>query len=82
MQRRSWVRRGVAGVSLAVPLALAPALDVTVSRRSPTCRDHRPASPPGRENRRVEDATAGTAAVEALAANGASITSLPAAVPR
>jgi len=82
MQRRSWVRRGVAGVSLAVPLALAPALDVTVSRRSPTCRDHRPASPPGRENGRVEASATETAAVEAAADNTASITSLPAAVPR
>jgi hypothetical protein len=30
--RHAWLRRGVAGVGLAAPLALAPALPVTVCR--------------------------------------------------
>ena len=35
MHSRRWVRRGVAGVGLTVPLALAPVLDVMIHSRAP-----------------------------------------------
>jgi hypothetical protein len=35
MHTRRWIRRGVAGMSLTIPLALAPGLDVTVRAADP-----------------------------------------------
>jgi hypothetical protein len=41
--RHAWLRRGVAGVALAAPLALAPALPVTVCREPGLADSDRPA---------------------------------------
>ena len=41
--RHAWLRRGIAGVGLAAPLALAPALPVTLNREAPVAESDRPA---------------------------------------
>ena len=40
--RHAWLRRGVTGVALAAPLALAPALPVTVCREPGVADSDRP----------------------------------------
>jgi hypothetical protein len=35
MHTRRWIRRGVAGMGLSIPLALAPGLDITVRAADP-----------------------------------------------
>jgi hypothetical protein len=40
--RHAWLRRGVAGVALAAPLALAPALPVTIGREPGVADSDRP----------------------------------------
>jgi hypothetical protein len=58
--RHAWLRRGVAGVGLAVPLSLAPALPVTVCQEVQVADGDRPvdvadldvdAAPPPRAQR-------------------------------
>ena len=40
--RHAWLRRGVTGVALAAPLALAPALRVTICREPAVADSDRP----------------------------------------
>ena len=40
--RHAWLRRGVTGVALAAPLALAPALPVTICREPGVADSDRP----------------------------------------
>jgi hypothetical protein len=40
MHTRRWIRRGVAGMSLTIPLALAPRLDVTIREPRPTLSEN------------------------------------------
>ena len=56
MHTRRWIRRGVAGMSLTIPLALAPRLDVTVCTASPTLSENDQAD----RAAEVEDAQAPT----------------------
>jgi hypothetical protein len=53
--RHAWLRRGIAGVGLAAPLALAPALPVTVNPEARVAESDRPAD--------VADANVAPAAV-------------------
>jgi hypothetical protein len=57
MHSRRWVHRGVAGVGLTVPLALAPVLDVTVRARAPV------STPRHRANANANGATVAPASV-------------------
>jgi hypothetical protein len=41
--RHAWLRRGIAGVGFAAPLALAPALPVTVNPEARVAESDRPA---------------------------------------
>jgi hypothetical protein len=64
MHSRRWVRRGVAGVSLTAPLALAPVLDVMVRVRAPV-------SPPQHRAAAEGTAVAPTSVSEKLSDGGA-----------
>jgi len=56
MHTRRWIRHGVAGMSLTIPLALAPSLEVTMPAARPTISGHDQAD----RVTDVEDVRAGT----------------------